>query len=167
MTAIGLDPSLRSLGLACPTGTLAVVPRNGVIGLARLRHLTDVVLAYAYANDAALVVIEGFLPAKAQAGVHERGGLWWRLVDQIEAADFPIATVTPGTLKMYATGKGNAGKDAMLLAAARRFDWFDGGNDESDALWLAAIGAELLGHPIVDMPTRNREALAGDRVTRI
>ncbi len=49
----------------------------------------------------------------------------------------------------------------MLLAAARRFDWFDGSNDAGDALWLAALGADQLGVPMVEMPKAHRVALAG------
>ena len=107
----------------------------------------------------AVVVVERFIRAAAQAGVHERGGLWWRLVDEIDAIGVPVALITPSALKRYATGSGVAGKDAMMLATARRFDWFTGGNDEADALWLAAIGGELLGEPLVDMPAHNRGAV--------
>ena len=80
-------------------------------------------------------------------------------------------TIPPASLKMYATGKGNASKDAVLAAAIRRYPdvEFDG-NDAADALILAAMGADHLGFPLVSktpsgrksratLPARNREAL--------
>lgn len=156
---VGLDPSLTSTGLATPTGTLAIVPKNGVRGVDRIRHITQAVLGFCDAVKAPLVVVERFVRAAAQTGVHERGGLWWRLVDEIDAVGYPIVLINTSTLKMYATGSGIANKDVMMLATARRFAWFTGGNDEADALWLAAAGCELLERPLVDMPARNREAL--------
>lgn len=168
LTAVGLDPSLTSTGLAylsatdepgIPGATLAITPKK-VTGLERLRSIGDAVEATLEAWSPDVVVVERFVRAAAQAGVHERGGLWWRLVDLVDAAGYPVVLVTPSALKLYATGKGNAGKPAVVLAAARRFEWFAGEvDDEADALWLAAAGLDLLGSPIVVMPAHNRTAL--------
>jgi Holliday junction resolvasome RuvABC endonuclease subunit len=73
----------------------------------------------------------------------------------------PTAIVPPSNLKKYAVGIGGgpkASKDAVLIAAARRWPTFEGRNDEADALWLAAMGLDhLTGRSVV--PEVNRLAL--------
>jgi Holliday junction resolvasome RuvABC endonuclease subunit len=54
----------------------------------------------------------------------------------------PVITVSPASLKKWATGKGNADKTAMLLAAKRE-GWQDppgATDDQADAWWLWALG---------------------------
>lgn len=69
-----------------------------------------------------LVVLHGILRGVAIDGGHE------------------VCTVTPSELKRYATGKGNADKDAMV-AAARRLGWEGDDHNEADAFlawsWFA------------------------------
>ena len=69
----------------------------------------------------------------------------------------------PTSRATYATGKDNAGKDAVLAAVVRRYPDVDvTGNDEADALVMAAMGARLLGHPLEDsLPQSHLRALAG------
>ena len=70
--------------------------------------------------------------------------------------------VPPSCRAKYATGKGNAGKDEVLLAASRRYPHAPiVGNDDADAVVLAAIGARLLGEPVEDsLPKTHLDALA-------
>ena len=77
-------------------------------------------------------------------------------------AGVPVLPVPPSCRAKYATGKGNAGKDEVLLAVARRYPHAPvGGNDEADALVLAAMGARLLGEPVEDsLPKAHLDALA-------
>lgn len=120
-----------------------------------------------------LVVIEQ--PAYSSggmAGSHDTSGLWWSVVSAFLAAGVPVAEVPPSTRARYAVGyadkkraKGvpapDASKDAVLAAVINRFpDWTVTGNDVADALLLAAMGCDHLGHPIVDMPQLHRKALA-------
>jgi Holliday junction resolvasome RuvABC endonuclease subunit len=52
-----------------------------------------------------------------------------------------IATVGvhSATLKLFATGRGNATKDEMMEAARRAFGWAGRLDDEADALWLLQL----------------------------
>lgn len=157
---IGLDLSLSNTGVGVVGGhlyeTLSVKPGKRT-GHERLAWIGEQLLATYGTAD--LVVVEG--PAFGAKGdaYHQLAGLWWLIAHQVWGAGKPIAVVSPSALKKYATGKGTAGKDEVLLATARRFDDFAGGNDEADALWLAAMGADHLGVPLVDMPALQRKSL--------
>lgn len=61
----------------------------------------------------------------------------------LRVAKVPIIMVSPGALKEFATGKGNAGKPAMRDAAARH-GYFPESDDECDAFFLSRIGQRLL-----------------------
>jgi hypothetical protein len=144
---VGLDLSLASTGIAHMRGldvvTDTITPPKERTGLLRLRWLRTVLADHT--ATAALVVLEG--PAYGMSsgqGYHERAGLHWMLLDALWRRSIPVAIVTPQHAKQYATGKGNAGKDAMILAAARRYASFTGDNNAADALWLAALGTDHL-----------------------
>lgn len=166
MKVIGLDLSLASTGIAIAdeaTNHSAYTIKPKETGHERLARLIRAVMTEAC--DADLVVIEG--PAygsqgngERQKGHHERAGLWWLVAQALWDESIPYAVVPPSVLKSYVTGKGNANKDAMMLATARRFDSFSGDNNAADALWLAAAGAEHFGHPLVQLPQAQRDALA-------
>jgi crossover junction endodeoxyribonuclease RuvC len=158
---IGLDLSLASTGVACSLGwcerirTKSAPPPQ----IGRLRAIRDAVLEMV-GTRVDLVVVEG-LAASREVGSLERTGLWYLVAETLDARGFRWAEVQPSQVKRYATGKGNAGKDEVLAAVLKRFpDWDITGNDEADATILAAMGADHLGSPPVDMPAVNRTALA-------
>lgn len=161
MSVIGLDLSLTSTGISTGHHTSAIRPKK-LSGIDRIRRITDEVIGYldsaGFGNPT--IAIEGPSFGSTTGMQHERGGLWWHVVDRLDAGGLGVVVVAPATLKKYATGKGNAGKDEVLLAASRRFDWFAGGNDEADALFLAALLAYLQGTPIVQMPALHTKDLA-------
>lgn len=112
--------------------------------------------------DATLVVIEGPSFGQArQGGQHDRAGLWWLLVNELrEICKMPVAEVPPSVRAKYATGAGNAGKDAVLAATVKRYpDWDITGNDVADAVILAAMGARHLGQPIDSLPQIHLSAM--------
>ncbi|GEP38858.1 hypothetical protein NPS01_25210 [Nocardioides psychrotolerans] len=160
MKIIGLDLSLTSTGVAViETGdgreswTVQRVKSNGKKDATladrtdRLRRLAVKILVPV--NGADLVVIEGPAYHQSNPGMHDRSGLWWLVTERLHAYGWPTVEVPPSVLKKYATGKGNASKDQVLAAVVRRYpDVEVGGNDEADALVLAAMGARHLGHPI-------------------
>ena len=117
------------------------------------------------ARGADLVVIEQ--PAYSQSGgsTHDRSGFWWMVVGRLLAAEVPVAEVTPGGVKKYATGSGSSGKDAVLAAVIRRYPAVAvSGNDEADALVLAAMGARWLGAPLeASLPAVNLQAMEAVR----
>ena len=177
---VGLDLSLTKTGIADEDGTRTLSPGVGRVGPERLDWFRDRIvkeihgadtsgprcfdcfLPTIYGRHPGLVVLEGYSlgTARQQSHAHalgELGGIVrWTLWD----LGIPYVDVSPATLKKYATGKGNAGKDAVLIAAVKRLAPV-GDNNQADAWWLRAIGMDALGVPVVEMPKVNREALKG------
>lgn len=167
---LGIDLSLTSTGLGISRGTgvatVRLKPPANLRGLDRMHWICREIAEYTPSYSRAhLAVLEG--PSYGnqgtgrQAGHHERAGLWWLVQDKLHSLGVPCAVAPPACVKKYATGKGNAGKDEVLTAAVRRNEEFDGGNDEADAMWLAAMGADrLFGYPVIQIPESHRAALA-------
>lgn len=158
---IGLDLSLASTGVASNLGWVGRIlskPDTGVGHFGRLRYIRGEVLDHVRGAD--LVVVEG-LALGSQTGQHmTRAGMWHLVMEAIDAADVAWAQVSPAQVKQYATGKGNASKDLVLASVIRRFPAVAvSGNDEADALVLAAMGADHYGQPMAVMPELQRKAL--------
>lgn len=161
----GIDLSLTATGVSTlhlDSGTWKTVtfkPPSKLDGLDRMDWITDRVLAHCFEGE--LAVMEGPAFGAAGRGQHERGGLWWIVLRLLRNRRSPTAVAPPTNVKKYATGKGGASKDEVMLHTARRFPAFDGDNNAADALWLAAMGAEHLNRAIVALPTTHRAALKG------
>lgn len=148
---VGVDPSIASAGVAVidPFYVRVHRVRSSATGQTleeRIERMRDQARrCIALCMDADLIVVEGAAFGMNNAQTHMLAGFWWLLVHGLERVA-PVAVVQPGTLKKFATGKGNADKDAVLTAAVRGFPSVDvKGNDEADALALAAMGARHLG----------------------
>lgn len=159
----GIDPSLTGTALAvfddhghldtwrCPTrGTIGDTHRDTMVRLDRIeRWLRDRLDELARVD--LTIGIEGpSLAPKRTGHDHERAGLWWRLFTRADQyADRDVLVVPPATLKKYATGKGNATKDQVLMAVTRRYTtWCGDTNDEADAVVLAALLARMDDQPV-------------------
>jgi len=119
-----------------------------------------------------LVVLEDF-PAGSTRIDPERGYLWWRLIERLAVRDnIPVLPVPPTTLKLYACGMGNANKREVVAGVQEFFpDWpimktsktgkvlTTVDDNKADAVVLMAIGCELLGEPLVELPAKHRKAL--------
>lgn len=171
MRVVGLDLSLTGTGIAfVVNGKLEEDPIKIVskgkedATLAdrqdRLHRLSRRITAQTSGAD--LVVVEGPSYGSTGGQQHDRAGLWWLVVDWI-AIDFgkQVVEVSPNSRSKYATGKGNVGKDAVLAAVIRRYPQVEvRGNNEADALILAAMGARALGEPVEQsLPATNLQAM--------
>lgn len=168
---VGIDPSLTSTGIAhaYPHQATAVTDTITTKGAradsltvrhTRLTQIATTVLDHT--RGATLAVIEGPSYGSVGAGTWDRGGLWWLIVDALLSNGIPLAVAPPTCRSRYATGRGNAGKDEVMLAVARRYPDVDlENNNEADALVFAAAGAHRLGQPLVDVPESHAAALDG------
>lgn len=163
MNVVGLDLSLASTGVAVTEGTFTYTAPKHPGGLGdpltdRCVRLWNQICEDMIGDDVDLVVIED-LVARSQAAatlgvLHGvvRAALWHRTA---------VELVPPATLKKYATGKGNANKDAVRDAARDRGGLPAGvTSDECDAWWLRQIGLVLSGDPAaVQVPKTHQAAL--------
>jgi crossover junction endodeoxyribonuclease RuvC len=164
----GLDCSLTGTGVSDGADTWLVNSKGYKTDTVadRARRLLKLVAGIlGETGSPNLVVIEGPAFASVIGHMHDRSGLWWLIVAALHERQVPIAEVPPTALKKYATGKGNANKGAVIDATSRRFPSIEtyGDDNRCDALWLAAMGHEVLGQPLVTLPAAQRAATLGVR----
>lgn len=168
MKVTGIDLSLTSTGLALIVDGTAHVDRHttrpaGPVTTDRHDRLLSIAeTVHNWSTGADLVVIEGPSYGSATGHQHDRSGLWWLVVHRLLTDGLPLAVIPPTCRARYATGKGNAAKDAVLAAVVRRYPEVEvTGNDQADALVLAAMGARSLGRPIDVVPKLHLTAMEG------
>lgn len=157
---VGLDLALNCTGWASLTaagdlrwGTINP-PRNAPIG-ARLDRIRQAVAQHA--AGAVLVAVEA--PVVRTPAAVALGQVHGVVLHRLWELDAQVLVVPPATLKMLATGKGNAPKPDVRGAARRRLGYGDESDDEADACWLADLGARWLGWDRPDLPATHLRAL--------
>lgn len=133
---LGLDLGLMATGYAYNDEASGVI-RSKARGPRRLAEIRDAVLDFVYDSD--VVVLEGYSYA-SQNRAHQVGELGGVIRLSLYNARVPYVEVPPAMLKKFATGKGNADKDAVLAAAIRRFGFEGDDNNAADAWILRAMG---------------------------
>ena len=156
--AIGVDLSYTATGIAWADNTADVFTTDPKTShIERAERIALDVLAHTIDGD--LVAIESGVYRSQQAFP---AGILHGIVRQWLRHHRPASRcilVPAKTLKVYAAGNGNADKTAMVVAARDRLGYDGLENNEADALWLRALGMELLGRPVVELPQTHRRAL--------
>ena len=154
MRIIGIDPSLTATGLAILDNGEWValeVLSNKLRGHERMDYiLTNLAALFVTLRKGDVVVMEG--PSFNSQGQrsHELAGLWWLIRQEMwYYPDIAVAIVSPATRAKYATGKGNANKDAVYEAVSKDYpDVEIKDHNVADAMIFAAMGARKIGSPI-------------------
>ena len=158
LRVLALDLSITATGICLPDGTTGTIKTNPKDGDRRLHRITDVIGSALTDHGCDLVVIEGPVVRSSAAVtigmVH--GAVRLRLID----SDTPYVLITPATLKAYATGRGNADKTAMAVAALKRTGCEFGDDNQCDAAWLRWAALDWYGQPEFDLPKAQRDRLA-------
>jgi Holliday junction resolvasome RuvABC endonuclease subunit len=158
LSVVGLDLSLTSTGVATREGTFCLKPRSkGEARLVEIRNSLDPFVC-PFGHPVDLTVLEGYSYGSQFRGevMGELGGVvkvW--LYEQ----GYSYVVVPPAVVKLFATGKGNASKDHVLVQAVSRSGIEFRTNDEAEAWWLYAMGKHALGEPVVELPAHNLTAL--------
>lgn len=165
---IGLDLSLTSTGIAAVVDGVIVADTiktkpssDDPHGIDRRRHIANEIALWTL-RAPALIVMEGPVArSNAVIGLAQLHGV---VLDRLRSAGMAdrLLIVSPSTLKKFATATGNAPKSAMAAHLIRRAGHLiEGvpGEDEADAIWLALLGAQLLGTPLVDLPKTHTDHL--------
>lgn len=169
MRVVGLDLSLTGTGVAAANAVATLKPpvslmpskKNPITEHMRLRYVRERVLKFVQENEGQLVVVEGLAYSSNTGKATERAGLWWLVNMALWESEIPAAVVAPTTRAMYATGRGNADKEAVFVETLKRYGHlFDiKNNNEADAVILYAMGIERLGAPLVSVPPTHSRAM--------
>lgn len=161
---IGLDLSLAATGIAHPGGEAEVLRPGKIMkdiaGMARIEliraHIAEIIARHTLVE---LVVIEGYSYGSHLAYAREIGELGGVIRNHLFQERVPYLDVPPNTLKKIATGNGRADKYEVMQAATKRLRYEGHDDNESDALWLRAIGWFLMGEKPCTIPAVQMEAL--------
>lgn len=166
LSVVGVDLSLTGTGVATAAGvrTIGSTGRAGASLRARHARLTNLATEVRRAvNDAtdrmALVVIEAPAFSRTTGHQHDRSGAWWLLVDLLLSDGHLVVEVAPTCRAKYATGKGNAGKAAVVSAVSHRYGQVFVDDNTADAFVLRAMGCHRYGSPLVPVPKAHAAAL--------
>ncbi len=144
---MGIDPSLTSTGYVVLNNSKLVV--SGTIpvketGIKRLFYIKHELHGLLIDHAPALVVIEGYAFARVNQA-HQIGELGGMIRMLLAEGFYRWMEVAPTQAKKFATGKGNAPKDLILMNVLKRWGMEFGSSDEADAFVLAKIGQAVLG----------------------
>lgn len=147
MNYIGIDPSTK-------TG-IVILNKNGEVmhkeeiasnekdDLDRFDEIAQKVKSLVNKTDK--VTIEGFSYGSRGRGVSTQYGIGWILRYVLYYAGVDFIEIPPTTLKKFATGKGNAKKEDMILPIYKRYGFEDKSDNVRDAYVLAQIARALDG----------------------
>lgn len=149
MTAVvvGIDPSLTGTTLAMPDDSCFKVDTKTFTGARRLVIIREAVLsalrnASQWKAHDPLVVLEGYAFARPNQA-HQIGELGGVLRVALHEHGIRWIEVAPQARAKWATGKGNASKDAVVSAVSARLGRVFESNDHVDAWVLRDIGVAL------------------------
>jgi Holliday junction resolvasome RuvABC endonuclease subunit len=139
---LAIDPSLNGTAYAYrdTQGKLVtgrIEPRR--TGIARLHYVKQQIAAVVEEVRPTHVVYEGNA-MQGKGRVFDIGELGGVLKLHLWQAGITILLVSPSSLKMFITGKGNADKDVMMAAAAVLAGRPFRNDDEADAFGLLLMG---------------------------
>lgn len=121
--------------------------------LAAIRHAVS---AIAHGSD--LVITEGYAFGRTNRA-HNMGELGGVVRVQLIIDDgITVVVIPPPVLKKFATGRGNAGKSDVLVAAVRRLGLDNSDHNIADAHWLLAMA--MCHHGVYGAPAMPATQLA-------
>lgn len=148
MRFVGIDPSTK-------TGFVALDENGQVLRAKELRGvgeddpkrmttLIDEVIAH-IRKEEDFIVIEGFGFASQQA--IQLGGIGWGIRMALFRRGIQYIDASPSQVKKFATGKGNAKKEAMILPIYKHWGFEHPSDNVRDAYVMAQIAKALKQSP--------------------
>ena len=149
-TILAVDPGTKSgWCLRKPSGRVLSGVWNlkggrfegGGMRYVRFRRLLEEIMASAEVSQ---VVFEEVRRHMGVDAAHVYGGLIAEITELCEQHKIPYEGIPVGTIKKYATGKGNASKKMMLDAAYSKWPDVEIKDDnQADAMWLAECASMM------------------------
>lgn len=156
---LAIDPSLNRTGIAYADGkTETIEPPKSKQGLERLVWLRDRFWKLLDSYNPQAILLEDYSYGSKGSSIvqiAEWGGVLRML---LHGMVIPVTLVPPASLKLWATGKGNADKTAVLSELVHRAGRTWATTDEAEAWGLLSLGYGYLGTPLVAMPSDRKQA---------
>ena len=161
MIVIGIDPGTHcgwairmDVGMV-NSGVWDLTPRRGSVVGTRQGHLFwrlhELLGTCALTGDEIVVAYEDVRRHLGTTAAHVYGALVG-VIELVCGSCTPAVRLVPvgvGTVKKYATGKGNASKELMIRSAMLKWPgWNAGNDDEADARWIAECAWDRLTREI-------------------
>jgi crossover junction endodeoxyribonuclease RuvC len=145
MRYVGIDPSTK-------TG-FVILQHGGEVEIAKeitskvekdpQRFMDLAVQIKKHLLETDVICIEGFSYGSKGAGVSVQYGIGWIIREELVRNGFTYHDVPPSSVKKFATGKGNAKKDAMVLPIYKKWGFEHKSDNVRDAFVLAQIANEF------------------------
>jgi crossover junction endodeoxyribonuclease RuvC len=169
----GLDLSATSTGMARIYGkqltTWAFKPKARKPDEAREQFVYNrqeliIRQVLAYLGDCHVIMAEDLVWHAKGSSILDLAGLRAIVMLELHRAGLTVVHVNQSIVKAYATGNGNADKQLVYRAALLRFGVDEQraalrSDDEGDAAWLAQMGADHYGCPLITVPKAQRERM--------
>lgn len=143
MRIAGLDNSTKRIGYADADGGIhSISVHAGAEDKPRRLHQLATALTLDLRRHPPLpdlIIVEGYAPSPFPWSMIRLGELGGVVRLRLFEMDIPFVEIPPKSVKLFATGNGNAGKPAMI-AAAEALDALVRNDDEADAFHLRRFG---------------------------
>lgn len=146
MRSLGIDLSLTGTGLVLLEHRTRVIARK-VFGtdaeqdlMARCSEVASEVLQWIEVGKPDVICVEDYAITPNGGNVIKLVSLGAVIRYFFRQKGISYYTVPPNTLKMFATGKGNAGKEQVMMHVYKKWTFEAVDNNEADAYVLAKMG---------------------------
>lgn len=153
MRFVGIDPSTKT-GFVALDEVGTVIRAKELTGIGnqdpkRMTTLIDEIMAHLRPDD--VVCIEGFGFASQQA--IQLGGIGWGIRMALYRRGMKYTEIGPAAVKKFATGKGNANKDEMVLPIYKQWSFEHSSDNVRDAFVLARIALTMSNYEMMKYQT--------------
>ena len=164
MKYIGIDPSTKT-GLVILDDDGTVLLEKEITSKVkedpeRFMDLADQIvneISDTCGSDEKTIAIEGFSYGSKGAGVSTQYGIGWAIRTDLTREKLKYIEIPPSSLKKFATGKGNAAKDGLVLPIYKKWNYEHSSDNVRDAYVLARMARALNGKEV--LTTYQKEAL--------
>lgn len=156
---VGIDPSLTSTGVVVINDGV-VIEQRAIVSkppkektptteAERLMKIRDEIRTSTMTlAKPDLVLVEGLaFTARNTSALVQLAGLNYFIREVLMKGKIPFVIVSPTSLKKFATGKGTADKNIVMMEVYKRWNFSPENSDVSDAFVLAQMGLALCREP--------------------